>query len=57
MLPDFDIVYQLQLVAMCETLESKIKRLSLRRGTDGSDPAEPISDEISQVPTFVYHGY
>jgi len=38
-----------QLVAMCETLDSKIRRLSLKRGAEGSDPAEPSSGDISQV--------
>lgn len=38
-----------QLVAMCETLDSKIRRLSLKRGAEGSDPAEPCSGDISQV--------
>ena len=60
-LPNFDIRFKFQLVAMCETLDSKIRRLSLKRGTEGSDPAEPSSTEISQVPpfviSFVYHGY
>ena len=46
---------------MCETLDSKIRRLSFKRGTEGSDPAEPSSTEISQVPpfviSFVYHGH
>merc|ERR1719242_2528113 len=38
-----------QLVAMVETLDSKIKRLCLKRGTEGSDPAEPCNTDISQV--------
>merc|ERR1712083_1146464 len=38
-----------QLAAMVETLDSKIKRLCLKRGTEGSDPAEPNNTDISQV--------
>ena len=34
-LPNFDIRFKFQLVAMCETLDSKIRRLSLKRGAEG----------------------